>query len=164
MILGTSKISLNLGPINGHFWASGPCISGFSYTKIARTMLESFWEHLGKYYFYFLELQRNLKIGPTKHIFFWFFCPPTPNKIGISKRFQRFFRWWNLGILGQSYVWNYWNISKSYWIKNVFQMVTYHSSKNLSPRTFLVFRENHGFEMFSPHTFLVSMENPLFEL
>ena len=24
MISGTSKISLNLGPINGHFWARGP--------------------------------------------------------------------------------------------------------------------------------------------
>ena len=42
-------------------------------------------------------------------------------------------------------------------------MVTYHLSKNLSPRTFLVFMENHGFENFSPHTFLVFMENPLFD-
>ena len=33
MILGTSKISLNLGPIIGHFWARGPRIYGFSYTK-----------------------------------------------------------------------------------------------------------------------------------
>ena len=33
-------------------------------------------------------------------------------------------------------------------------MVTYYLSKNLSPRTFLVFMENHGFEFFSPHTFL----------
>ena len=32
-------------------------------------------------------------------------------------------------------------------------MVTYHLSKNLSPHTFLVFMENHGFENFSPHTF-----------
>ena len=37
-------------------------------------------------------------------------------------------------------------------------MVTYHLSKNLSPRTFLVFMENHGFENFSRHTFLVFME------
>ena len=48
--------------------------------------------------------------------------------------------------------------------KNMFQMVTYHLSKNLSPRTFLVFMENHPFENFSPHTFLVFMENHGFEL
>jgi len=41
-------------------------------------------------------------------------------------------------------------------------MVTYHLAKNLSPRTILVFMENHPFESFSPHTFLVFMENPLF--
>ena len=35
MILGTSTISLILGPIIGHFWARGPRIYGFSYTKIA---------------------------------------------------------------------------------------------------------------------------------
>ena len=34
MILGTSNISLNLGPIIGHFWAHGPRIYGFSYTKL----------------------------------------------------------------------------------------------------------------------------------
>ena len=51
MILGTSKISLILGPINGHFWARGPRIYGFSYTKILQKILESIWEHLGKYYF-----------------------------------------------------------------------------------------------------------------
>ena len=34
-------------------------------------------------------------------------------------------------------------------------MATYHLSMNLSPRTFLVFMENHGFENFSPHTFLL---------
>ena len=43
-------------------------------------------------------------------------------------------------------------------------MVTYHLSKNLSPRTFLVIMENHPFENFSPHTLLVFMENPLSEL
>ena len=48
MILETSKISLNLGPIIGHFWAHGPRIYGFSYTKIPQTILESLWGHLGK--------------------------------------------------------------------------------------------------------------------
>ena len=101
--------------------------------------------------------------GPEP-IFFESCLAPTPKKISFSERFQRIFRWWNLGILGQSYFWNYWNISKSYWIKNIFQMVTYHLSKNLSPRTFLVFMGNHPFENFSPHTFLVFMENHGFEL
>ena len=105
MILGTSKISLILGPIIGHFWARGPRIYGFSYTKIPQKILESLWEHLGKYYFDFLELQKFLKFGPTKHLFFlkvvW---PPPPKKIGISERFQRFFDVaWNLCIFGQSF-------------------------------------------------------------
>ena len=46
----------------------------------------------------------------------------------------------------------------------VFLWKVYHLSKNLNPRTFLVFMENHAFENVSPHTFLVFMENPLFEL
>ena len=33
MIMGTSKISPNFGPIIGHFWARGPRIYGFSYAK-----------------------------------------------------------------------------------------------------------------------------------
>ena len=37
-------------------------------------------------------------------------------------------------------------------------------SKKLSPRTLLVFMENHPFENFSPHTLLVFMENHGFEL
>ena len=51
MISGTSKISLNIGPINGYFWARGPRIYGFSYTKIPQKILESLWEHLGKILF-----------------------------------------------------------------------------------------------------------------
>ena len=43
-------------------------------------------------------------------------------------------------------------------------MVTYHLSKKVSPRTLLVFMENHPFENLSPHTFLVFMENHGFEL
>ena len=50
MILGTSKILIFFGPIIGHFWARGPRIYGFSYTKIPQIFLESLWEHLGKYY------------------------------------------------------------------------------------------------------------------
>ena len=42
-------------------------------------------------------------------------------------------------------------------------MVTYHLSKNLRPRTFLVFMVIHPFENVSPHTFLVFMENHPFK-
>ena len=117
-------------------------------------------------------LSKNMKykfgessiFGPEP-IFFESCLPhPTPTKISLSKRFQRIFRWWILGILGQSYFWNYWNISKSYWIKNIFQMWPINISKKVSPRTSLVFMENHPFENFSPHTFLVFMENHGFEL
>ena len=51
MILGTSKILTLFGPIIGHFWARRPCICCLSFTKILQTILESIWEHLGKYYF-----------------------------------------------------------------------------------------------------------------
>ena len=40
MISGTSKISLNLDPINGQIWTRGPRIYGF-YTKTLRKILES---------------------------------------------------------------------------------------------------------------------------
>ena len=78
MISGTSKISIIIGPIIGHFWARGPRIYGSSYTKIPQKILESLWEHLGKYYFDFLELQKIVKIGPTKHLFFLKLPPPHP--------------------------------------------------------------------------------------
>ena len=78
MILGTSKILTFFGPIIGHFWARGPRIYGFSYTKIPQNILEILWEHLGKYYFYFLELQKILEFGPTKHLFVDIFVGPPP--------------------------------------------------------------------------------------
>ena len=55
-------------------------------------------------------------------------------------------------------------ISKSEWIKHIFQRVTYHLSENLSPRGLLVFIENHFSEIFSPRTFLVFIEKPRFYL
>ena len=158
MILGTSKIWSKSGP--------GDLLI---ITKMLQKIQEKLWNHPGKILFMSIWDSQNSKkfsiLDPPDTYFFWkLFAPPPPKKIGISERFQRISRWWILGILGQSYFWNYWNISKSYWIKNIFQMVTYHLSKNLSPRTFLVFMENHPFENFSPHTFLVFMENHGFEL
>ena len=79
MISGTSKISIIIGPIIGHFWARGPRIYGFSYTKIPQKILESLWEHLGKILFLLSGTSKNLKFGPTKHIFsfkFVFWTPP----------------------------------------------------------------------------------------
>ena len=51
MISGTSKMSLIPGPINGHIWTRGPRIDVFYYTKILQKILESIWQHHGKYYF-----------------------------------------------------------------------------------------------------------------
>ena len=51
MILGTSTISLNLGPIICHSWAHGPRLSGFSYTKIHQNI----WEYLGNILFSLYE-------------------------------------------------------------------------------------------------------------
>ena len=90
IILGTFKIVTFFGPIIGHFWARGPRIYGFSYTKIPQNILESLWEHHGKYYFDFLALQKFLNSGPTKHLFCLkvFLDPPSPpKKIGIYYRF-----------------------------------------------------------------------------
>ena len=88
MILGSFKILTFFGPIIGHFWARGPRIYGFSYTKIPHKILESLWEHLGKYHFNFLELRTFLKFGPTKPLFFLYFClDPPPETIGIYYRF-----------------------------------------------------------------------------
>ena len=73
MILGTSKISLNLGPIIGHFWARGPRIYGFSYTKILQNILESTWGYPQTYYSckyenHFFPLP--ISFGVTKEIYF----------------------------------------------------------------------------------------------
>ena len=70
MILGTMKMSLILGPINGHFWARGPRIYGFSYTKILQKTLESIWEHLGKYYFCIYENHNCRKLSTGEPTFF----------------------------------------------------------------------------------------------
>ena len=144
-------------------WSRRPPNYHQNASKNTRKIMESSWKNIIYVNLGHQKFRNFLNSGPTKHLFFLIlFWRPTPQKISFSERFQRIFRWWDLGILG--FFWNYWNISKSYWIKNIFQMVTYHLSKNLSPRTFLVFMENRPFENFSPHTFLVFMENPLFEL
>ena len=161
MILGTSKILSKSGL--QHL---------LTITKMLQHIQEKLWNHPGKILFMSIwdikNFEKFLTPDPPDTYFFWKWLapppPPPPKKISYRERFQRIFRWWILGILGQSYFWNYWNISKSYWIKNIFQMVTYHISKKLSPRTLLVFMENHPFENFSPHTFLVFMQNHGFEL
>ena len=61
------KNSLNLGPIIGHFWSLEPRIYGFSYTKIPQQILESIWEHPGKYYFYIYDTQKIENFGTYPH-------------------------------------------------------------------------------------------------
>ena len=63
MISGTSKTSLNLDPINGQIWTRALRIYGFYYTKILQTILESIWEHPGKYYLWKYETQNFRKCG-----------------------------------------------------------------------------------------------------
>ena len=70
MILGTSKISLNLGPIIGHFWARRPCISGFPYTKLLQKILESIWEPLGKILFSIYDNQNFRKLSKRQTLTF----------------------------------------------------------------------------------------------
>ena len=91
MILGTSKISLNLGPIIGHFWARGPRIYGFSYTKIPQKILESLWEHLGKILFWLSGTSKICQIWTHQTPIFFesFLAPRPPKKIGIYYRFWR---------------------------------------------------------------------------
>ena len=61
MISVTSKKSLNLDPIDGQIWIRGPRIYGFYYIKILQQILESLWEHLGKYYLWKSENQHFRK-------------------------------------------------------------------------------------------------------
>ena len=68
MILGTSKKSINLGPINGHFWARRPRIYGFSYTKILQKILESIWGHLVKILFSISENHIFKKIENVRKV------------------------------------------------------------------------------------------------
>ena len=136
-------------------------------TKMLQKIQEKIWNHLGNILSMSIldikQFEKFLILDPPNTYFFWRNCPPPPQKISLSKRFQRIFRWWILGILGQSYFWNYWNISKSYWIKNIFQMWPIDISKKVSPRTSLVFMDHSDFWFFSPRTFLVFMENHDFE-
>ena len=62
MILGTSKISLILGPIICHFWSLEPRIYGFSYTKILQNILESIWEHLGEILFFHIWQSKMMNL------------------------------------------------------------------------------------------------------
>ena len=57
-----SKISLNLGPIIGHFWARGPRIYGFSYAKAPQKILESIWGHPQKILCFLSGTSKNCQI------------------------------------------------------------------------------------------------------
>ena len=120
----------------------------------------------------------------TPILFYMFFWnpPSTPKRLVYFIIFEGHVPWYVLENLKRPLILTKCKIiSKSQWIKIIFQGVTYHLTKNLSPhtflvfmdhsnfwflspRTFLAFMENHPFENFSPHTFLVFMENHGFEL
>ena len=61
MISGTYKISVILGPIIGQILARRPRICGLYYTKLLQKILESIWEHHGKYYMWKYENQKVRK-------------------------------------------------------------------------------------------------------
>ena len=79
MILGTSKILTFFGPIIGHFWARGPRIYGFSYTKILQQILEkvygSILEHIIFTYMR-ITIFEKIKMFETQthHFFETYFC------------------------------------------------------------------------------------------
>ena len=63
MISRTSKSSVILGPIIGQILANRPRICGLYYTKLLQRLLESIWEHHGKYYIWKYENQNIRKNG-----------------------------------------------------------------------------------------------------
>ena len=71
MISGTSKMSLNLDPINGQIWTRGPRIYGFYYTKILHKILERIWEHPGTHYLW--KSETHFSIGGNKYAIVCFF-------------------------------------------------------------------------------------------
>ena len=66
MISGTSKISLNLDPINGQIWTSVPRIYGFHDTKRLQQILESLWEHPVKMFMH-IWTSKNDDFGKDGH-------------------------------------------------------------------------------------------------
>ena len=96
MIPGTSKILSKSGP-------GDP----LNYYQNALKNTRKIWNHPGKILFMSILDSQNSEnfsiLDPPNTYFVFEFPPPPPKKIGISERFQRIFRWWNLGILGQSF-------------------------------------------------------------
>ena len=76
MISGTSKISVILGPIIGQILVHRPRICGLYYTKLLQKILESIWEHHGKYYTWKSENQKIRKfrnVCVPNFLNFWIF-------------------------------------------------------------------------------------------
>ena len=147
--------------------AVDPVFMAFLIPKILQNILESIWEHLGNLLFLLYGTSKNPKFGPTKHLFVFdiFLDPPTPKRLVYIIVFEGHWPWYVLENLGRPLVLTKCKIiSKSEWIKHIFQRVTSHLSKKVSPRTLLVFMDHSNFWFFSPRTFLVFMENHGFEL
>ena len=147
-----------------------PRIYGFYHTKTPQKILESIWKHPLKILFFHISTFWNFEnfsnLDPLNTYFFWklFGGPPLKRLVYIIV-FEGHFPWYILEILKRPLILTKCKIiSKSQWINNIFQRVTYHLTKNLSPHTFLVFMDHSNSWFFSPRTSLVFMENPLFEL
>ena len=84
-----------LGPWTPYLWL-------FLYqntSKNIRKFMGTSWENIILTFWNFKKIS-NLD---PRNTYFFVFCPPPPKKISFSERVQRIFRWWNLGILGQSF-------------------------------------------------------------
>ena len=97
MIPGTSKILSKSGP--------GTLLT---ITKMLQKIQEKLWNHPGKILFMSIWDIKKFEISQfwthqTRTFFDIILAPRPPPKKKISERFQRIFRWWNLGILGQTF-------------------------------------------------------------
>jgi hypothetical protein len=116
MFSGTSKISLTLGPINGHFLAPWPRIYGFYYTKIPQKYLKVYGIILEKYYFYIAGNQKNENVQ--------IMCVPNFSNLWIFE--FEFLDFWNFEIL-ESWICFYIQMI-IYWKLNLWRWGTEHDT------------------------------------
>ena len=75
-------------------------------TKKLQKIKEKLWNHVLNYYFSYLnvlELRKFSNFDPPNPICLYVLQEFPPNKLGISERFQRILRAWNVGIFGQAF-------------------------------------------------------------
>ena len=67
MISGTSKISLNIGPINGQIWTRGPRIYGYSYTENTSKHIRKYMGTSFKQIIFHRWTSENVDVGKDGH-------------------------------------------------------------------------------------------------